>query len=282
MHHSLENKKANRLKTVLNLNTKLSIYILFFLSVYPLFGQDVTNFISRKPTTTSNADFKASLISHAKLFLGQRYEAGTLDVNKDESLVINLNGMDCITFVEYAMAMESCPDEACIASAVLNMRYRNGQLTDYSSRLHYLSEWLFQLLGNGPYSEILGDGEHCFEPELNFMSTHPHLYSALQKNSQMVKAIASAETGFNAKKIGFPYFSRTSFKRADLKHGDILAFKSKTKGLDFDHVGFAVRDGNQMKLLHASLEKKQVVISNETVFDYLNRVKKYDGVVVIR
>lgn len=278
----MKNIKANLLNTAWCMKAKLSIYLLFFLSVYPLFGQDAAYFLSRKPTTPSNADFKASLISHAKLFIGQAYEAGTLDGNTTESLVINFNGMDCITFVEYAMAMESCPDETCIASEVLNMRYRNGQLTDYSSRLHYLSEWLFQLLSKGAYSQILGDGEHCFEPELSFMSTHSNLYPSLKSNPSMINAISLAETGFNAKKIGFPYFSRTSFQRAELRHGDILAFKSKTKGLDFDHVGFVVKEGNQMKLLHASLEKKQVVISKETVFDYLNRVKKYDGVMVIR
>ncbi|MCB0645735.1 MAG: DUF1460 domain-containing protein [Saprospiraceae bacterium] len=278
----MKNIKQILLNTAYGIKAKLSIYLLFFLSVYPLFGQDVAYFLSRKPTTPSNADFKASLISHAKLFIGQAYEAGTLDGKETESLVINLNGMDCITFVEYALAMESCPDEACISSEILNMRYRNGQLTDYSSRLHYLSEWLFQLLSKGAYSQILGDSEHCFEPELSFMSTHSNFYPELKNNPAMIKAIASAEAEFNAKKIGFPYFSRASFKHADLRHGDILAFKSKTKGLDFDHVGFAIKDGNQMKLLHASLEKKQVIISKETVFDYLNRVKKYDGVVVIR
>ena len=278
----MKNKKPNLLNTAWCMKAKLSIYLLFTLSVYPLFGQEVANLISRKPSGTSNVDFKESLISHAKLFLGKSYEAGTLDVNNTEKVVINFSGMDCVTFLEYALALRSCPDEECIYKEVLSMRYRNGELTDYSSRLHYLSEWLVQLISNAYFSEILGDGNHCFEPELSFMSNHPELYPELKNNRQMKNVLANSEACFNAKKIGFPYYSRNSFKNAILQNGDILAFKSKTKGLDFDHVGFAIRQGNQVKLLHASLEKKEVCITAESVFEYLDRVKKYDGVVVIR
>ena len=64
---------------------------------------------------------------------------------------VDFRGLDCVTFFELALAFarilkprilkrgERTPD--ALLAEVTFLRYRGGQLTDYASRLHYLSDW---------------------------------------------------------------------------------------------------------------------------------------------
>jgi len=83
----------------------------------------------------------------AQWFKGTPYLAGTLDQNKEEQLVINLQGLDCVTYVETVIALSQT-----IKGGILNneafyrylekLRYRDGNMDGYASRLHYFSDWL--------------------------------------------------------------------------------------------------------------------------------------------
>jgi hypothetical protein len=53
-------------------------------------------------------------------------------------------------------------------------------------------------------------------------------------------------------------------------------------GLDVNHEGFAIWQNGKLKLMHASLEQKKVIISDETLLEYMNRIKKHSGVMVLR
>lgn len=49
------------------------------------------------------------IVEIGKTFMGTDYVAGTLDNNPDsENLVINLNGLDCVTFVENCLTFGHC------------------------------------------------------------------------------------------------------------------------------------------------------------------------------
>ena len=81
----------------------------------------------------------------AKKMLGVPYVAGTLDGNEEEQLVVLVDSLDCTTFVETVLAF-------CIADkrgerdfegfkkALTDIRYRDGILDGYTSRLHYFSD----------------------------------------------------------------------------------------------------------------------------------------------
>src|SRR5437867_8727320 len=77
------------------------------------------------------------------------YVASTLELYEDREVCsVNLRGLDCWTFFESALAFARMlrrggrTPEALLAEATF-LRYRGGQLTDYASRLHYMSDWFF-------------------------------------------------------------------------------------------------------------------------------------------
>jgi len=245
------------------------------------FGQAVSDFLKAKEQITYNEDFKYNLVETAKLFIGTPYVAGTLE-KTPEHLVIDFTGLDCITFVENAIALTLAKDEGAFRSVLQSLRYRRGIINGYPSRIHYLSEWLVRIGRQGMFTQLNNGGDLCFEPNLHFMSSNPQYYTALKQDSIAAKAIKQHELTFNEMKIGFPYYSKNAFEDRFLKHGDIVAFKSKKAGLDFDHLGLVVVEGNKKLLIHASLDYKKVLITKETVKDYLMRIKKFDGISIIR
>src|SRR5256885_3949660 len=73
------------------------------------------------------------------------YVAATLELYEDREVCsVNLRGLDCVTFFESSLAFARMlrrggrTPEALLAEIIFT-RYRGGRLTDYVSRLHYLS-----------------------------------------------------------------------------------------------------------------------------------------------
>ena len=67
-----------------------------------------------------------------------------------------------------------------------------------------------------------------------------------------------------------------------LKDGDIVAITTHIDGLDVMHVGFVVWINNRVRLLHASSREEKVIISEETLEDYLQSNKSATGIMVAR
>src|SRR5512133_46241 len=79
-------------------------------------------------------------------FIGTTYVAKTLEV-QPEILVVNLRGFDCTTLVETCMSLMrnvKCQDTSFVhfAQNLESIRYREGTLNGYCSRLHYFSDWI--------------------------------------------------------------------------------------------------------------------------------------------
>src|SRR5262245_7826354 len=74
------------------------------------------------------------------------YVASTLELYDDREVCsVDFRGLDCVTFFELALAFarmlkrgERTTD--ALLAEVTFLRYRGGQLSDYASRLHYLSD----------------------------------------------------------------------------------------------------------------------------------------------
>ena len=83
---------------------------------------------------------------YARELMGTPYVAHTLEGER-EWLTINIDELDCTTFVEtlYALTRTTLDGRTSwrdYARNLENIRYRDGQLGDYSSRLHYISDWI--------------------------------------------------------------------------------------------------------------------------------------------
>ncbi len=75
-------------------------------------------------------------------FLGTPYEADTLigSPTRPEALVINFNGVDCYTLLDYVQALSRSHDRASFEANLIRTRYAGGEVS-YRNRRHFFSDW---------------------------------------------------------------------------------------------------------------------------------------------
>lgn len=67
-----------------------------------------------------------------------------------------------------------------------------------------------------------------------------------------------------------------------METGDIIAFTTNKKGLDYSHIGFACRDEkNICRLLHASSKGNKVMIDKQ-LSDYISKIDSDTGITVAK
>jgi len=64
-----------------------------------------------------------------------------------EKLIVNVSAFDCTTFVETVLALARCAVVGKCSNHefrkhLKSIRYGNGKISGYSSRLHYFTDWL--------------------------------------------------------------------------------------------------------------------------------------------
>ena len=215
------------------------------------------------------------------------YVGGTLDGSGRERCTVDMLRLDCVTLFEVSLNMgrimkqgkDSLHD---LIEAVTFTRYRDGVLSDYTSRLHYTSDWIENNIQKGTVVDVTSQlGGKPFPLALGFMSQNPKYYPALVENPQLVPVMQTIEQRVNMT-------SRTIIRKEDiasiedkLQDGDIIAIATSKKGLDYSHTGLIVREGNKVRFLHASSVKKKVMLDGP-VSEYVNRAESNLGITVLR
>ncbi len=229
-------------------------------------------------------------------FLGTRYTPHTLEVPGEEGLVIELEELDCVTFVENVLALARLVQRAPVGilaeervykafySGVLtNIRYRGGRLNGYPSRLHYFSEWITDNEAMGMLRHISGElgGVADHEP-VTFMTTHADAYRQLGEDPSFLEAVREVEEVLSAQpRIYIPEQDIAAV--ADrIENGDIIAATSAIEGLDVAHTGIALWVDGRLHLLHAPLVGDSVQISELPLADRILGMTGQDGIMVAR
>jgi hypothetical protein len=232
-------------------------------------------------------DFGNELVAIGKTFLGTPYVAKTLEVGQQESLVITLEGLDCTTYVENVLAFGLT--KAMVYSTfdsfvkiLEKIRYRDGKLDGYGSRLHYFTEWISDNEEKGLVQNITASlGGVEVNKKLNFMSTHRDLYPYLA-NDRSFQQIMETEERIQQQPLCILSQEMLARNEDQLQSGDIIALATSIDGLDVTHTGFAIRaDDGRLHLLHAS-SSGAVEISKLPLVDYLKKIKNNTGVIVAR
>lgn len=233
--------------------------------------------------------------SLADYFLETPYVAATLESEDgEENLVINLREMDCMTFVENVLALHRLFQEKeahhytqarCLQrfpEILENIRYRDGKRGDYSSRLHYTSEWIRNNSSKAYVKEISAlYSDSVYRVHLDFMSTHPQLYKALTLHPDLVAKISAIEASMEGYQLSYIPKEDLSQYEKDIPSGRIVAIVGSTPGLDFAHLGFTYRKDGCLHLLHASSSGKKVMLSSGSLSDYLSDIKRFKGIVLL-
>ena len=227
----------------------------------------------------------------AKNMLGVPYVAGTLDGNEEEQLVVRIDALDCTTFVETVLAF-------CIADkrgerdfegfkkALTDVRYRDGILNGYTSRLHYFSDWIRNNEQMGFVKECTSETA-CSQPKelwLDFMTTHVDSYLPMKKDPELVKEMAAHEKNWQGTVVSYIPKENLNLSSDELKikDGDVLAMVTNIKGLDIVHVGFAFWKEGKLHLLHASSSAKKVIEDPQTQYESSGKTIAHIGLRAIR
>ena len=229
----------------------------------------------------------------ARKFLDIPYVAHTLEINDDERLVVNTRQLDCTTLVETVTALTLCAYRHLFTwrdylNALTAMRYRHAQIDDYTSRIHYFTEWITLNTEAGIVTEIQApDPPFSAVQHVNvsYMSTHPKSYKALREHPEFVDAIRVMERQVSGGT--FRYIPKQAVKnhtllRRVINDGDIIAITCKKAGLDIAHLGFAVWKDGRLHLLNASMLHKKVVEEPLTLYQYLQKHSTHTGIRIIR
>jgi hypothetical protein len=222
-------------------------------------------------------------------FIGTEYKAHTLETDGGEQLVVNLSGLDCTTFLENVLSFARLikKDSTTIDNydnELTNIRYRNGIINGYNSRLHYFSDWIFDNVEKKVIQDITKDlGGVPVKFQINFMSSHPSLYKHLKETPSLISIIQTQENLINTRTYFYIPKDKVKSVEGKLKDGDLIAFTTSVKGLDVSHVGIIVKgiDGT-MHLLHAPQPNTKVQITKDHLSDYILKSNKDTGIIVLR
>lgn len=224
----------------------------------------------------------------ARFFLGYPYKSNTLNVTKKELPVINLHELDCVTLVENVLALaflNQYDDEATesFVENIIRLRYRNAEIEDYASRLHYSTDWLYEMRKQKIVTDVTqtaGGIKHA--KYIDFMSRNYTRYPVLNQDKKMRLKMKAIETDMN--KRTYYYIPKTKVNEASgkIENGDVVLITTNTPGLDTSHLGFALKEDEKVYLLHASSAGKKVMISEIPLQDYMEGIKSNTGIMLGR
>jgi hypothetical protein len=223
----------------------------------------------------------------ALFFLETPYVGHTLE-KEPEQLIINLRELDCTTLVETVLALsktvkEGDPTFEKFGKNLQTIRYRNGVINDYSDRLHYTTDWLYENEKRGLVRNITqesGGIEH--KVNLYVMSTNHEKYKQLKGKPELTAKIRKIEQEATERKNFRISAADIEKNRASFKNGDMVCFVTKMGGIDVSHVAFIYFQGNKLTFIHASSAEMKVIIEKETLMNYSLKSKNGNGIMVAR
>jgi len=292
MSHSKRRKKSGMYRISL-----IVFSVLLFLS-----SNTYSQVFSEKDVEVCSSKFKLAVdkslckkpinevvIEIGKSFLATEYVAHTLETEGDEQLVINLTGLDCTTFLENTLTLSRCIKKNKTSfddyqNELTFVRYRDGKIDKYPSRLHYFSDWIYNNQQKGIVKDItkeIGGKEIKFK--LSFMSENPKYYKQLKENPEFIPIIRKQEEEVNSRQYYFIPEKEIEKFEDKIQTGDLIALTTPEKGLDIGHVGIAIKmENGRIHFLHAPLVGSKVQITESPLSDYVIKNKKRNGIIVLR
>ncbi len=225
-------------------------------------------------------------VNVAQEFLDFPYLGGSLDVDREEKCIVTFEGFDCFTFFEVSLCFARIIKKRKftfydLVDEVTFTRYRGGEIQDYSSRLHYSSDWIYDNIRKGVVRDRtakLGGTKISFK--VNYMSENPHLYKQLNNNKELLNKIKAIEQEIRKRYYYVIFKSKVPTVENRLENGNIIFIATSKKGLDYSHIGISVVKDGVARLLHASSKFNRVLL-DKPIAQYLNENKTATGITVV-
>ncbi len=204
---------------------------------------------------------KLSLISEH--FLGTPYKKDSLnsgDQDKEE-LIVDFEGVDCMTFIEYVEALRISSDFDSFVKNLQFVRYSNG-IVDFVNRRHFFIDWNSIPSVKNITKEIGGIYCKRVSKQLNKADNGKFWIEGVPSKQVEIYYIEKDNIGEILYKLDSCYY---------------VGFYSSKKGLDVNHVGILFNNKDGLILRHASSIRKKVI--DEPFLEY---IKDKEGIIIYK
>jgi hypothetical protein len=240
-------------------------------------------------TAEEGVSMGEQIIRSALFFLDTPYVGHTLEVGDEEQLVINLRELDCTTFLESCVTLSRSIQMSMFhfdtyCHLLQQMRYRNGVVNGYASRLHYTTDWIADNMAKGILEDITGMiGGEPLKVQVSFMSSNPDSYKHLKGRPERIAHIRQIEEQINGRG-NYHYIPKEKIplRQEQIQNGDLICFVTSIAGLDISHVAIAYWQNSVLTFIHASSTAKKVIIDPDSIYEYCRKIKSNIGIMVLR
>lgn len=195
----------------------------------------------------------------SRQFLGNPYKTNPLigSAEQPEVFVAATDGFDCVTYIETVLALARASNVREFTDGLRKIRYERGRV-EWKRRNHYMTQWIRNNTRIGAIRRI---------------SAKVPLRTKV-RTLNGIPGLPPAHTCFEC--VPKPAIRRLT---RHLKTGDLIFFASTRKHHDVFHCGLLIREGDRIRLRHASRSQKGVVEQDLHEFLKSNRMA---GVIVVR
>ena len=285
------------LRTITTVLPKTVVALLFWLLAMPTMAQQPRCHFEAADSITIErllASGETDVLYYARQFLGLPYVAHTLELYPDdERLVLNTRELDCTTYVDVVVALTLCARRGATSfwqfvQQLQSQRYWDGVCNDYTSRIHYFSDWIRDNSRLGFVAEVQRPSPPFTAVQtvsVGYMTIHPDAYISLVRHPEYLPAIAKQEedlTGKTFRYIPTAKVKNTKLLRQTVHDGDIICIVTSATGLDIAHLGIAVWHDDGLHMIHACFTHKVVEEDAVCLHKYLKNRKNAEGIRIVR
>lgn len=191
-------------------------------------------------------------------FLETPYQESTLrgDINTPEVFVINLEGIDCFTFLDYVESMRLSSSFREFKENLKKVRYRGGNVS-FKNRNHFFTDWseFNSDLIDDVTEQIGGKKVIRVKKILNEKEDGTLFLQGIQPRERLIHYI--------------PANTLDDLIINALRTGDYIGIYSTEKGLDVSHVGIFIQERDKIYLRHASSLNEYRKVIDQGFKDYI-------------
>jgi len=228
------------------------------------FSEQHINFLLQEASAFPGINLRTDFLSQQ--FLGIPYRESTLigDRNRAEVFVINFEGVDCFTLLDYIEALRVSTSFSAFKENLVKVRYQSGEIA-FNKRNHFFADWKeFNSALMDDVTEAIAEGNTVtITKNLNEKDDGSHFLPGVQCREREIAYIPSSVIDESIS--------------AQLRTGDYVGIYSERKGLDVSHVGIVIRKKEGIFIRHASRVYGKVVDE-----DFNKYIGDTPGIVVLR
>ena len=203
----------------------------------------------------------------SKQFLGTPYVANRLigSQTTPEHLVIDLNALDCFTYIDYVEAFRRAKNASDFIRQVAHVRYKNDTVSFFKRR-HFFSDWAY----SNPV--LVKDVAAQISPKTQTVRKRLNETAPGEKYLPGIPIVTR-----DIKYIPSQYIDNNVIK--NLHVGDYIGIYSPDHGMDVTHVGIYTKVNGVPTFRNASSLRANMKVVDSPFMDY---VKNKPGIVVFR